>query len=124
MGSCCIIHNGLRLLIACNTRLVEMLPQVGSKEGLRGTRVKGGLLRLDCLTNNVHHESAFKANDNASNSMHGLRRWTFDRRYPAFGALLIILVTNQNIQPPSLRWTALRFCEIFLFQDSSSVVNV
>lgn len=33
----------------CSTRLLEMLAQVGGKEGLPGPRVQGGLLRLDCF---------------------------------------------------------------------------
>lgn len=40
---------------------------------------QGGLLRLDCFTNDVHQELAFEANGNGSDSMHDLRRWTFDR---------------------------------------------
>lgn len=63
----------------CSAQWVEILAQVGGKKVLLGTRVKGGLLRLDCFTNDVHHELAFEANGHASDSMHVLRRWTFDR---------------------------------------------
>ena len=61
----------------CSTRLLEMLAQVGGKEGLPGTRVQGGLLRLDCFTNNVHQELVFEANGNASDSMHGFKEMDF-----------------------------------------------
>lgn len=74
----------------------------GGGQGLLGTRVKGGLLRLGCFTNDVQDELASEASGNASHNMHDFEERDFlidDILH--FGTLLVTLLTNQDIKPPS-----------------------